>query len=264
LGTSPIFNASKIKSIETGLNCRSFFAFIHQQISCFERVFGYTLRRIACPPISCHCAEFVKTKIRIALMQKALKRTRAPGAGRPRKAEADKKASAFTTRITAETRRALEASARKHRRSLSQEAEAGLRDYLKKPAGEAHNRAIAAIIFGLAERIEQQTGKSWQTDVFTSMALRYAVDAVLVHVAPGTEENPAIPPAVEKHAAKMGEFADRYRRPAGLGHMRAYSLIDEIESRPRAGEKTDEWTTPIFMNASQEMIDLLAKDLDLE
>jgi hypothetical protein len=207
----------------------------------------------------------VKTKIRIALMQKTLKRKRAPGAGRPRKAEADKKGSAFTTRITAETRRALEASARKHHRSLSQEAEAGLRDYLKKPAGEARNRAIAAIIFGLAERIEQQTGKSWRTDVFTSMALRYSVEAVLTHFSPGTEENPAIPPAVEKHAAKMpDEFADRYRRPAGLGHMRAYNLIAEIESRPRAGKETDEWTTPISMNASQEMIDLLARDLGLE
>ena len=63
-------------------------------------------------------------------MRKTLERKRAPGAGRPRKAEADKKGSAFTTRITAETRRALEVSARKHRRSLSQEAEAGLRDYV--------------------------------------------------------------------------------------------------------------------------------------
>jgi len=198
-------------------------------------------------------------------MQKTLKRKRAPGAGRPRKAEADKKGSAFTTRITAETRRALEASARKHRRSLSQEAEAGLRDYLKKPAGEPRNRAIAAITGNLAEGIERETGQSWRTDVFTSMALRYAVEAVLFHFAPGTEETPAIPPAVEKQAAKMpGEFADRYRRPAGLGHMRAYSLITEIESRPRPGRMNDEGTTPIATNASQEMIDLLAKDLDLE
>jgi hypothetical protein len=44
-------------------------------------------------------------------VRKILKRKRAPGAGRPRKTEADKKGSAFTTRITAETCRALEASA---------------------------------------------------------------------------------------------------------------------------------------------------------
>jgi hypothetical protein len=215
--------------------------------------------------MSCHYAECVKTKIRIALMQKTLKRKRAPGAGRPRKAEADKKGSAFTTRITAETRRALEVSARKHRRSLSQEAEAGLRDYLKKPAGEKRNRAIGAIVGNLAQGIEQQTGKSWRTDVFTSMALRYAIEAVLFHFAPGTEETPAIPPAVEKQAAKMpGEFAERYRRPAGLGHIRAYSLIAEIENQPRKGKIIDEWTTPAGINAPPEMIDLLVGDLELE
>jgi hypothetical protein len=198
-------------------------------------------------------------------MHKTLKRKRAPGAGRPQKAEADKKGAVFTTRITAETRRALEASARKHGHSLSHEAEAGLRAYLKKPDGAAHNRAIAAIIGNLAEGIERETGESWKTDIFTSMALRYAVEAVLFHFAPGTEENPAIPPALEKQAAKMpGEFADGYRRPAGLGHMRAYSLITEIVNRPRPGKPTDEWTTPIFINASQEMIGLLAKDMDLE
>jgi hypothetical protein len=198
-------------------------------------------------------------------MQKTLKRKRAPGAGRPRKAEADKKGSAFTTRITAETRRALEVSARKHRRSLSQEAEAGLRDYLKKPAGEKRNRAIGAIVGHLAQGIEQQTGKSWRTDVFTSMALRYAIEAVLFHFAPGTEKTPAIPPAVEKQAAKMpGEFAERYRRPAGLGHIRAYSLIAEIENQPRKDKIIDEWTTPAGINAPPEMIDLLVGDLELE
>lgn len=192
-------------------------------------------------------------------------RKRAAGAGRPPRGKLKNKNSAFTTRITAETRRALEASAKKHGRSLSQEAEAGLRAYFKKPAGEARNRAIAAIVGNLAEGIEQQTGQSWRTDVFTSMALRYAVEAVLFHFAPGTEESPAIPPAVEKQAPKMhGEFADSYRRPAGLGHAQAYSLITEIQSRPRPCKMTDEWTTPVGMNASQEMIGLLAKDLDLE
>jgi hypothetical protein len=194
-------------------------------------------------------------------MRKTLERKRAPGAGRPRKAEADKKGSAFTTRITAETRRALEVSARKHRRSLSQEAEAGLRDYLKKPAGAARNRAIGAIVGNLAQGIEQQTGKSWRTDVFTSMALRYAIEAVLFHFAPGTEKTPAIPPAVEKQAAKMPE---RYRRPAGLGHIRAYSLIAEIENQPRKDKIIDEWTTPAGINAPPEMIDLLVGDLELE
>ena len=192
-------------------------------------------------------------------------RKRAPGAGRPPRGDLKNKGAAFTTRITAETRRALEAAARKSGRSLSQEAEHGLRYYLEKPAGAARNRALAAIVGNLAEGIEKQTSKSWRSDIFTSMALRYAVEAVLFHFAPGIEENPAIPPAVEAQAAKMhAEFGDRYRRPAGLGHMRAYSLITEIENRPRPGKKHDEWTVPIGMNASLEMLGVLAGDLDLE
>jgi hypothetical protein len=192
-------------------------------------------------------------------------RKRAPGAGRPPRGELKNKNSAFTTRITAETRRALEEAARKHGRSLSQEAEVRLRYALEKPTGAARNRAIAYMIGNLAEGIEKQTGKSWRTDVFTSMALRYAVEAVLFHFAPGTGENPEIPPTVEKQATKMpAEFADRYRRPAGFGHMRAYSLIAEIESRPRPNKMNDEWTLPIGINTSLEMIAILAGDLDLE
>ncbi len=193
------------------------------------------------------------------------KRKRAAGGGRPPRGELKNKDSVFTTRITAETRHALEAAAKKRGRSLSREAEVGLRYYLEKPAGAARNRAIAFIIGNVAEGIEKQTGQSWRRDVFTSMALRYAVEAILFHLAPGTEENPALPPAVEKQAAKMpNEFADRYRRPAGFGHMRAYSLIAEIEAAPRSSKMIDEWSLPVGMNASLEMLGLLAKDLNLE
>jgi hypothetical protein len=194
------------------------------------------------------------------------KRKRAPGAGRPRKAETDKKGATFTTRISPETRRALEEAAKKHNnRSISQEAEIALRHYLKKPEGAPRNLALAQVIGLLAEGIEQQTGKSWRTDVFTSMALRYAIEIVLFQFAPGTEENPTIPDAVEKQAAKMPEeFAERCRKPAGFGYMRAHHLITEIESRPRPGKMVGEWTLPIGLNASQGMLDLIARDLDLE
>ena len=192
-------------------------------------------------------------------------RKRAPGAGRPPRGDIANKVETFTTRITATTRRALEEAAKQHDRSLSQEAEIALRYYLEKPTGARHNQAIAKIVGILAESIEQKTGKNWRTDIFTSMALRYAVEAVLFHLAPGTEEKPDIPPAVEQRVAKMNEeFAVRYRRPAGLGHMTAYSFIEEIENRPRAGQMINEWTLPKGLSASLEMLDLLARDLKLE
>jgi predicted transcriptional regulator len=193
------------------------------------------------------------------------KRKRAPGAGRPRKAETDKKGATFTTRISWETRRGLDEAAKKHKRSVSLEAEVALRHYLKKPEGAPRNRALASIVANLAEGIEAQTGKSWRTDIFTSMAVRYAIEAVLFHFAPGTTEAPAIPEAVERQAEKMPpEFAERYRKPAGFGYMRAHHLITEIESRPRPGKMVDEWTLPIGLNASLEMLDIIARDLDLE
>jgi hypothetical protein len=193
------------------------------------------------------------------------KQKRAPGAGRPRKAETDKKGATFTTRISPETRRALEEAAKKHNHSVSKEAEVALRHYLKKPEGAHRNLALAHVIGLLAEGIELQTGKSWRTDVFTSMALRCAIEAILFNFAPGIEESPVIPDAVEKRAAKMPEeFAERCRKPAGFGYMHAHSLITEIESRPRPGKMIDEWTLPIGINASHGMLDLIARDLDLE
>jgi hypothetical protein len=192
-------------------------------------------------------------------------RKRAPGAGRPPRGDINGKTETFTTRITPETRRALEASARKHGRSLSQEAEVGLREYLKKPTGAARNRALAAIVGNLAESIAKKTGENWRTDVFSGMALVDCIQAVLVYLTPEAEKSPAVPPAVEKQAAKMPPgFAERYRTPAGLGFMQAHSLITEIENRPRLGKMHDEWTVPIGMNASLEMLAVLARDLDLD
>jgi hypothetical protein len=192
---------------------------------------------------------------------------RGPGAGRPSKGDIKGKTSTFATRITAETRHALEMAAKKNRRSLSQQAEvvlkAGLRD--EKPGGKPRNHAVAEMVLYLAEGIERATGENWRKDVFTSMALRYAVEAVLFHFAPGTEENPTVPPAVEGWAEKMPpEYAERYRRPADLGHMRADSLISEIVAAAPSGKMLDEWDLPIGLNASLKRFSLLAADLDRE
>lgn len=185
----------------------------------------------------------------------------APGAGRPPRGDIKNKVETFTTRITAETRRALEASAKEHDRSLSQEAEIGLRNYLEKPSGAVRNRALAYIVCNLAAGIEAQTGKDWRSDVFSSMALRGAIEAVLLHFAPAAEERPLVPEAVERRAEKMPpEFAVAYRRPVGLGHFHAHHLIAEIESASRSG-MINEWTLPITLNAPLEKLGILAKDL---
>src|SRR3954469_12934705 len=105
-------------------------------------------------------------------------RRRAPGAGRKPKGEFKGKTSTFSPRITAETRRALNDSARRSNRSVSQEAERLLRAGLQKPSGERHNRALALAIALFAANIEQDAGRTWQADPFTGMALLHGVEAL--------------------------------------------------------------------------------------
>jgi hypothetical protein len=207
-------------------------------------------------------------------------RKRAPGAGRPRKAVADKKVDRITIRVDPETRRALEAAleaakAKNPRISLSRVAEGALRlALLKRQDVQARNGALGFSIVSLAESIERATGKSWRTDVFTSMALRYAVEAFLFHFAPGTEESPAVPERVEEWVTKMpDEFGQRYRRPAGLGHTTAHALIADIVELRRRSEpasveefnrRFNEWSLPMGLIIAEDKSALIAQVFDLE
>lgn len=172
---------------------------------------------------------------------------------------------AFTTRITSETRRLLDASAKRHGRSVSQEAEVALRSYLSKPSGEPRNRALAFIVGHLAESIEARTGKSWREDTFTGMALHAAIEAALVYLVPERQPSPDVPERLQEHVQKMpGEVAQQYLRPGSLGTLRAFHLMTEIESaKPPPGAMLSEMDLPISSNASLDVLALLAADLDL-
>ncbi|MGY4370897.1 hypothetical protein ACVW1A_006962 [Bradyrhizobium sp. LB1.3] len=185
--------------------------------------------------------------------------------GRPPKGGIENKVEAFTTRITAETRRLLESSAKAHGRSLSQEAEVALRSYLEKPSGAPRNRALAYIVGNLAEGIEARTGKNWREDVFTGMAVHSAIEAALVYLVPERQQDPKVPERLQEHAQKMPpEIAQQYLRPGSLGTLRGFHLMTEIESaKPTPGEMLREMDLPISMNASLDMLGMLAADLGL-
>ena len=96
------------------------------------------------------------------------------------------------------------------------------------------------------------------------MALRYAVEALLYHYAPTPPPDgaPAIPSGIEQAAGKMPpEFAERFRKPAGFGHLLAYNLILEIEQA--APGEINEWTVPIFLNAKPGALGLIRSGLGL-
>ena len=193
-----------------------------------------------------------------------VKRKRRPGGGRKPSGEFPGKSATFTTRLQPETRRALDDAARKGGHgSVSATAEFILKQGLKKPTGEPRNLALACAVALLAERIEQATAQSWRQDQFTGLALRYAVEALLFHFAPTPEGTPAAPQAVEKAAEKMPpEFAERFRKPAGIGHTLAFNLIHELE-QVRSTAAPNEWSLPIFFSEEPAQLGLISRDLAL-
>ena len=82
---------------------------------------------------------------------------------------------------------------------------------------------------------------------------------------------PATPPAIENAAARMPpDLAERYRKPAGFGHMRAFSLIADIEQAPlpikpktqdEFNRMFDEWSLVFSQNAPLEVLGWLRLDL---
>jgi len=193
-------------------------------------------------------------------------RKRRPGGGRKPGGEFPGKSATFTTRIQPETRRALDAAAKASgpRASVSVIAERILKAGLEKPSGAPRNTALAAAVALLAKNIETATAQSWREDQWTGMALRYAIEALLFHFVPTPEGTPAIPSAIDEAANKMPpDFAERFRKPAGLGHMLAYNLINELE-QAISSSMPNEWSLPIFFSDDQRRLGLISRDLGLD
>jgi hypothetical protein len=178
---------------------------------------------------------------------------RASGGGRKPRGEFRGKSAVLTTRITQETRDALESAAAASRKSLSQEIESRLRESLTPDDPRArHIKAIGELTKLAAEEIERLTGAGWLTDPFTADAVRHAVDQVLSHFAPQPKQERTVPARIEQMAAAMpGEAGEVYRRPVSLGLMEALRLIALIESAPQLDSKgklnaplPNEWSDP--------------------
>src|SRR5262249_14321658 len=104
---------------------------------------------------------------------------RAPGAGRKPRGPFKGKSATLTTRITPETRAALERAAQKSGRSLSQEVEHRLDGSIRREREHARNRHVRALAEAVAlvtERVEGATEKRWLDDTFTGDALRYGIE----------------------------------------------------------------------------------------
>jgi hypothetical protein len=158
-----------------------------------------------------------------------LAKKRAPGAGRKPRGEFKGKSATLTTRITPETRAAMERAAQKSGRSLSQEVERRLNDSVRNERNRRSDvRALAEAVAIVAEKVEIATGKQWLQDAFTGDALRGGIEVLVRHFAPHGAR--VIPPKVEEAAARMlPEATERDRSPSRVGEMEALKVITIIE-----------------------------------
>jgi hypothetical protein len=175
------------------------------------------------------------------------------------------KSATFTTRIQPETRRALNAYAKAAHVSVSVAAERLLRAALKKPSGEARNRALAHAVELLAEQIEGETKKSWRDDAFTAQALPHGIIHLLGHFAPAHKKDAPVPRAIKDAAAKMPPaFAEHFCSPEGFAGQIAFRLIGEIKQAVVSPARISIWSMPVFRDAARpEMLALIGRDLGL-
>jgi len=160
-------------------------------------------------------------------------RKRAPGAGRKPRGEFKGKTMTLTTRITPETRAALERAAKKSSRSLSQEVEHRLNASIRKDYAHnrhPHIRALAEAIAMLTFWLEGRTQKHWNDDPFTAEALRRAIESFVVRF--GAAGAPEIPASIKEAVARMLPtlpYRDQFLTPAGVGDDVASHIISWIE-----------------------------------
>jgi hypothetical protein len=118
------------------------------------------------------------------------KRKRAPGAGRPPAGPISGKLSNFSTRITQETRAALEGVALKSGQSISQVAERMIELGLTTAAERERANPTQALTFLIAQLAEDcavyfgNTAFRWNTDAFVFDALAYTVQLMLGRLRP--------------------------------------------------------------------------------
>ena len=168
---------------------------------------------------------------------------RATGAGRKPRGEFQGKSAVLTTRITPETRAALErAAAQGKNRSLSQVAEKAIDEYLRKPKHKPergnHIRALGEAIMLVVLYIERATDQRWTDDAFTGEALRQGCNRVIAHFAPrGT---PITPRLIKEAATRLAQDTARATGvreitaaipdAGSVGETEAGKVITSIES----------------------------------
>ena len=132
----------------------------------------------------------------------APKKKRAPGGGRKPAGDIHGKSSTLSTRITAETRQALETEAAASNRSISQVAEWLMKSALREKRARERPDPVRALCYVVAElsglicNMKGKDGKpafDWRTDPFMFRAYQLAIQGFMDTIAPsGDVVSPAV------------------------------------------------------------------------
>ncbi len=141
-------------------------------------------------------------------------RKRAPGAGRRPQGEISGKVSTFSTRITSETRVALDMEAKRTRKSVSQVAEEILRRHFEKKAAgtDKPTRALCYLITEAAHLVSGARNADgspkwhWRSDPFMFRALELVLPRILQLLKPAGEPKP---PPVNPLVAALYDTPER-------------------------------------------------------
>jgi len=159
-------------------------------------------------------------------------RKRAPGGGRKPKGPYRGKSVTITTRVTPDTRVALERAGAKKGHSLSQEIEIRLRQSLLRRANAPVH--VGALLYGmslLVDEIERDTGKRFIDDAFTGEAVRSALESLIYHFAQRPTGPFQVPADVDRMASKMqSSLQAPLRDPSMFGQTKAGLYITLIEN----------------------------------
>jgi hypothetical protein len=123
------------------------------------------------------------------------------GGGRKPKGAIHSKSEVFTTRITAQTRAAIEAEAERSGQSISQVAERLLILGIETRRRRQNNRSLRALCFLIEElamrisgnkllKVSSRQENGWRTNPFRYKAFKIAVQSLLEALAPSGEINP--------------------------------------------------------------------------
>ena len=185
-----------------------------------------------------------------------VKRKRRSGGGRKPRGPIPNKTENFSTRISPDTRAALELEARRTGQSISQAAEVLLRIGLEERKGEQSNRPLRALFF-LIEQLAEATASSgayfggtkntgenaqfeknsWRTDRYKFEAFKAAVVQLLSFLTPNAPMHSPWEKNAEKYARMYAQFdtkevldqlKDDYSTPTKFGSRLFSSLLNKI------------------------------------